>query len=502
MKSYIRKLYWLMGLSFLVRLVVGSSVELGNDEVYYRIFALMPDWSYFDHPPLVAWTVWLTTLGSVHASEWMVRLGPIIIGTINTYIIYRMGGGQRRGLIAALLYTGSLYCSVIVGTFIMPDSPLSLFWLMALWLFMEILPRSETALPHYRMLMAGLCVGLAMLSKYTGGYLWAAAGLYILLFNRTWLKGWSLWVAALLSLLLITPVVYWNAANDFISFTYHASGRVVEPYRWLFFGRELLGGIGYNNPINFVVIVTAIVAWARGRKFMQGRQMWLLLIFSLPMVLLFWGVALTRETLPHWSAPAYFALILVGAAYLDSLPKAGLRVAFCSASLALVVLIVGVLQVNYGIIELDKRGTEVQDIGGDDFSLDMYGWHQAGEQFAQIYRADTAAGRMRAGTPLLHYCWDYAAHVDNYVALPMGLKTFTMGRLVSTHYYEWINRRRGGIHPGMDFYLLNSSPYMLNPEELYGARFDSICPPDTLKVYRRGRHVMSHYLYRLKGLKK
>lgn len=81
---------------------MAAGVELGNDEVYYRIFALFPDWSYFDHPPLVAWLVRLTTLGQSVVGEMWVRLGSIIIGTINTYLIFRIAGGGRQGFIASL----------------------------------------------------------------------------------------------------------------------------------------------------------------------------------------------------------------------------------------------------------------------------------------------------------------------------------------------------------------------------------------------------------------
>lgn len=28
------------------------------DEAYYWVWALNPDWSYYDHPPMTAWIIW------------------------------------------------------------------------------------------------------------------------------------------------------------------------------------------------------------------------------------------------------------------------------------------------------------------------------------------------------------------------------------------------------------------------------------------------------------
>lgn len=438
---------------------------------------------------MTAWLIYLTTFSAEVVPELLVRLSSVVIGTINTYVIYRIAGRGSTGFTAALLYTGSLYASVILGTFILPDTPLSLFWLLTLGIFIRILPHRES--PNM-MLVAGLLIGLAMLSKYTGAYLWAAAGIYILLYNRWWMRQWQLWVGVLISLAMLTPIVYWNMQNDWISFTFHSARVTTESsINWLYFGRELMGGILYNNPINFVVIISAVAALFRGRfKCEQGR---LLLIFSLPMIVLFLAISLTRETLPHWAAPAYFALIILAAQYLKRVAWA-----YASAGLIALVLVVGYVQISYGVIDLggEKDGVE---IGRGDFTLDTYGWRQGGEKFAQLHNQYLEQGLMPANATLLQYGWDDAAHIDTYFGLPIGLRTKTLGDTVSTHYYEWINTRRGGIRKGEDMYLVSTSRYFHTAEELYVGQFEQIYPADTLKIYRCGEHVMNYYVYRMKG---
>ena len=37
----------------IIRLLIANLINLGNDEVYYFTYAVLPDWNHFDHPPLV-----------------------------------------------------------------------------------------------------------------------------------------------------------------------------------------------------------------------------------------------------------------------------------------------------------------------------------------------------------------------------------------------------------------------------------------------------------------
>ncbi|MBV8231324.1 MAG: hypothetical protein JO329_15190, partial [Planctomycetaceae bacterium] len=44
----------LIVVSGLLRLGWAASLGLGNDEAYHYLFTTHPDWSYFDHPPMLA----------------------------------------------------------------------------------------------------------------------------------------------------------------------------------------------------------------------------------------------------------------------------------------------------------------------------------------------------------------------------------------------------------------------------------------------------------------
>ena len=84
-------LFWLLTISVIIRSIAAASIEFGNDEVYYWTYALYPDQSHFDHPPMVGWIIQLFSLNLLFDSEFFIRLASILFMTANTYIIYCIG---------------------------------------------------------------------------------------------------------------------------------------------------------------------------------------------------------------------------------------------------------------------------------------------------------------------------------------------------------------------------------------------------------------------------
>ncbi|HPR58670.1 MAG TPA: glycosyltransferase family 39 protein, partial [Bacteroidales bacterium] len=303
--------------SLIIRGFLAYFLELGNDEVYYWTYALFPDLSHFDHPPMVGFLIQLTTLNLWLDHEFFIRLGAVLLGGINTLLIFhitRRISGSQAGIYAALLYNASVYCFVLCGIFILPDTPQVTFWLLSLLIMVTILPAKEIQKKDgWLMLLLGITIGLGMLSKYTTVFLWAATGFYILFYNRTWLNKWQLYFAVLLSIIIFSPVIFWNYQHNFISFTFHGDRvSLFEPgFRPDYFFTELGGQILYNNPVNFIIIIIVLIALARKKFSIDDEIKRILLLSSLPLIGIFLFVALFRQTLPHWSGPGYLALIVL-----------------------------------------------------------------------------------------------------------------------------------------------------------------------------------------------
>jgi len=500
-------LAWLLIISVLVRGFLAAFIEFGNDEVYYWTYAMYPDWSHFDHPGMVGWIMQIFSLNLLFHSEFALRLSSIIFMTLDTFIIYKIGclvKNKLAGFYAALLYTASFYCFVITGVFIMPDTPLMLFTLLAIWCFVKW-TRHGTSL-----LWAGLFTGLALLSKYSAGFIWVGVGIYILLYDRKQLKNKYLYLSILISAVCMLPLLIWNMQNDFISFTFHGD-RVslfgkLQPLDFL---AEIAGELGYNNPINYILIIIALVAFWRGRKYLDETSGRLLLCFALPFIGLFWFFSLTRPILPHWSAPAFTLLLLFPASYFaerQSVNNGTIKLPkpiIATVSLLVLVLIFGTLEIKTGFIPLrfGERANSVQHYGESDFTTTIYGWRSIKDDFQKIREEKIADGEMKESDGMIGLQWFPMANFDYYVANPLGVNMLGIRSIDKIHKYYWINEYRGGLQKGSDYWFLDESSDYYATERYLEDKFDEIVPCDTIVVDRCGTPAKYVFVYMCKGLK-
>jgi hypothetical protein len=505
-----KKIYWTLGilliLSAVIRAFVAGCLELGNDEVYYWTYAKFPDLSHFDHPPMVGLVIQLFTLNLHFDSEFFLRLGSVVLGTASTWLIFLIGKRIKSpvaGLYAALLYTASFYGFILVGTFILPDTPQVFFWLLSMYLLVCSLPEESLSKKSRTFLFfAGLSIGLALLSKYHSVFLLFGAGMYILFHNRKWLLAKECWIALLMAVLLFMPVVFWNSNNNYISFTFHESrvGITGSGIRIQYFLTELIGQIFYNNPVNIILIILAFFALSRRQDILEKPYRRLILWLSVPLWLVFVSFSLFRSTLPHWTGPAYLGFILIAASWLATPSKETRRLRLfpwpvaLSLVFMLCVISLAVSQIQYGWIPLKRWKIE-------DVSSDLYGWKQLGEKFAPVAAWNEEHFLIDKGSPLFTFRWFPAANYDYYVARPINRKVYALGTLERIHKYQWINCIRGGLKKDADAYYIALSDDYEDPVALYGKLFELVLPSDTIFILRGRDTIRKAYIYRLINLK-
>jgi len=497
-------------ISLIIRAFLAAFLEFGNDEVYYWTYALYPDLSHFDHPPMVGFLMQLTSLNLLLDSEFFIRLSSVILGTFNIWLVYLIGKQIRdelTGFYAALLYTASVYAFIIAGVFILPDTPQLTFWLLGVYFLFGSIAGDVGRKTKNMLLFAGFWVGLAMLSKYTSVFLMSGAFLFVLFHNRQWLKVKELYLAALTALIFFVPVFLWNYNNDFISFTFQSDrvGIFDAGLRGDFFFTELGGMMLYNNPINFVIGIIAVIAFFRNKISIKPKHGKLILWCSLPLIGLFLFFSLFRHTLPHWTGPAWTTIIFLSAAYLREI---GLRkgserllppVLISSLSLLLIVLILGVMQIKGGLLYA-YEGENEQDLGQQDVSLDMYGWKQLSVEFEAIVEKEKDLQNIEPGSPVISHRWFPAANIDYYLASPLGIDVLGLGTLDGLHKYAWITEVKGGFYPGMNAWYVTLSRDFRDPVSMYGPFFEEIELAYTIPITRNGKHVMNAFIYYMKNM--
>src|SRR5690606_7832183 len=95
-------------------------------------------------------------------------------------------------------------------------------------LFLVFAERWEREIGHYGWLYAAaVALGLAVLTKYNGVLFGIGVALFFLAYRplRPLWRSPHLYLAALLSVALQAPVLWWNFAEGFASYNFHLSGR-------------------------------------------------------------------------------------------------------------------------------------------------------------------------------------------------------------------------------------------------------------------------------------
>jgi 4-amino-4-deoxy-L-arabinose transferase-like glycosyltransferase len=505
-----RKLYWLIALATLVRCIIAVSVNLGNDEVYYLTYARHLQWNYFDHPPMVALLIRLTTFNLNFTNDFFVRLGPVILSAVNTYLVFTCAQKIRNakaGFIAAVLFTASPYCSIIAGTFILPDTPQLFFWISSISFLIDIiqtLPGSKQV--NQNILWFGLFSGLCIMSKIHGIFLWFGFGLYIIFYHRKLLANFNLYISVIITAVLVCPILIWNIQNNFITYTFHSDRVAIHSgLQADSFIREIAGGILYNNPVTYFLIVFAIIALINNTNFIRYHIRHLLLSLSLPLILLLFFISSFRDTLPHWTGPAYIPLILITACYINFKTETDFLIGrrlqqftYIAGIFLLVIVLTGIMLINFMPGTMGKK--DIVRLGDGDATLDMYGWQRVQKIFKKVYETDIKSGATSTSF-IINNKWFPGAHIDNYIAQPLQFDFIALGELNDIHTYAWLNRYRKKLQTGDDAYFITASNSFSDPVMLYNTLFEKINNPVIIPQLRGGKPARNILIYLLKKYK-
>jgi hypothetical protein len=501
-RPYRLKLLILIILSAIIKIIIASNLELNNDEVYYRLYAMYPDFSHFDHPPMVGWLIQLTSLNLLFDSAFCIRLGAIILSSIILVLAFKIGKkihSEWAGFIAAFLFCISPYTFLIAGTFILPDTPLIFFWMLALWLIVNIFDGEISTQKANTLLVLGFVIGLGVLSKYTAIFLWIGIGLYILLYKKNYLKIWQLYVSIFITLLCLLPIIYWNVNNDFISFTFHEQRvSLFSEICFTCFLQEIAGELLYNNPFIFGMVFFVFFRFCFRKDqppFATYNRLFYCIGF--PVVILFILFSLFRPLLPHWNAPGYTVMIFPVAIYMAEKLQDGKKMLWRQAQIwagvLFCIVVLFLLQLRFDLFQLKKF--EIQD-----FTLELSTWKKTGEAFAQLSQEAERNGEIQPGAPIIATRWFPAANLDMYVAKPTHRKLLALGSMERIHKYVWINSSRGGFHLGMDAWYITDDYDFADPMKI-ADYFESISSPDTLQIYRNKEVCKEVYVYKLKNMR-
>ncbi len=502
--DYKKKLFWLLFITILFKIVVAGLIELGNDEVYYWTYALQLDFNHFDHPPLVGLLIRLTSLNLHWASGISLRLGAIIGCAISSYFIFLIGKtivSEQAGWYAALIYNCSVYAGIISGLFILPDSPQMPFWTAALFVMSQIIVLGKDKKLSYWICL-GLLIGLACLCKVHGLYLWAGFGLFILIKRIKWLFNWRIYIGVIITIICFAPILFWNIQNDFITYRFHSERVAHHELQWDGLLQEVLGEFAYQNPIVYILVIVSLVFTFRIKTFYDNPITVWLLCMGVPMIFFFWGIALFNPSLPHWSGPGFVPLFLIAGIYLSTKQEGTYpKIIKIAAGLVVFVMIAGVGLARFAPFNVGGS-KKMENYGEQSLTLDISGWENFGNDFKLLEEKDVACGIMQKDAPILISNWFPAGHLLFYVARLTGQPVIGIGKLTDIHKFAWLNKLMPPIKLGDDAFVIVPSNAPLNVEEAYGNYYSTIMPPSIINQVKGGNMVRYFKIYRLHNCKK
>jgi undecaprenyl-diphosphatase len=204
------------------------------------------------------------------------------------------------------------------------DTPLMLFWAAALWCVWMATEGGKRRLWP----VAGVFLGLGMLSKYTMAFLIPSVAIYLALSpaHRHWLRRPHPYIAVTAGLVLMSPVLWWNWSHNWVSFRHVASDAGVDRGWQLVPGEfvKFLGSqLGVISPVMFALLVAVAVRilWRRRRAPLTESERFLLCM-TLPVFLAYSAKALQDKVQGNWTALCFYPWVLLAAGHLDAWARA------------------------------------------------------------------------------------------------------------------------------------------------------------------------------------
>ena len=464
---------------------LGFSIGFSVDEAHYALYAKHLAWSYFDHPPLVGWIQW--PIVALTSSEGLIRLVPELLWAISCLLVYQVAveihhfiQGRNSGYLTSSLPSANT-CGLmavlaivaapmphVLAIGLLPDTLLAPLSLGLMFMALRWLIQDHFTIGDW--LLTGALLGLAGLSKYTAIFTaFALLLVFVVARRKASIGKIGFWLAILLALILISPVLYWNWLNDWISFKYqiaHGSGG-----EWLW--RRLGTFLGIQIIVFGPLLIIGSYIFLKDCIHATRLSLLALLGFFFIPFIIFASLS-GGGGLPHWTTPAWFCLAPfagIGLAKAWSLQHRTVIRALLTFQIALCVIGFGFV-LSGGMTSASIKSNPIAD---------LYGWKIAGQKAAELTQATKADGIAVQNWTLASRAAWYAKPIPVFV-LDQRKDQFDI----------WF----GQLPLGSNIVLINWSGMSFSPPVGSQSAFERCEPLDNLEIVRFGQ-VLSKFDFSL-----
>ncbi|MDC6388205.1 glycosyltransferase family 39 protein [Maribacter sp. PR1] len=246
-----KQFYYFLAAYFILNLIQSALTELIFDEAYYWYYSQKLAWGYFDHPPMVAFLIKLSSF--FFNGELGVRFLSCVISAANLIVLWLLidNPKKKNHIPHFFLLVFSMTLLNAYGFFTLPDTPLLFFtscFLLTYKYFLKT-PRLTSGI------LLGVCMAALMYSKYHA----VLVIVFVLFSNLSLVKNRYAWLSVGVALLCYSPHFYWLFENDFVSIKYHLYERPNDAYNFekytLGFFVNLIAIFGLTFPFIYYALL-------------------------------------------------------------------------------------------------------------------------------------------------------------------------------------------------------------------------------------------------------
>ena len=286
-KHLSKKFLSFLGILLAINLLQAYFTPLIYDETYYWYYAQEMAWGYFDHPPMVALLVKLSSF--FFEGELGVRFIGCLLSSGTIILLWSMIDDQEKNNRISLFFL--LAVSMVLfnayGFFTLPDTPLLFFTALFLKLYQKFLQKSSIGMA----IALGLCMAALMYSKYHA----VLVILFVLLSNVKLVTNKYAWLSVFVALLAYVPHFLWLIEHDFVSVKYHLFERPNQPYSF----DEFTLGYLLNLIVNFGLLFPWFY-WALFKTKAQTLFDKALIYLTFGIILFFFFSSFHRRAQAQW----------------------------------------------------------------------------------------------------------------------------------------------------------------------------------------------------------
>ncbi|MBU2995552.1 glycosyltransferase family 39 protein [Cellulophaga baltica] len=213
---------YILAIIFVINLVQSHFTQLIYDEAYYWYYSQNMAWGFFDHPPMVALLIKISSY--FFNGELGVRFMSCILSVGTLLLLWLQIDNLKKKdyVLHFFVLTCSMTLLTAYGFLTLPDTPLLFFTALFLYAYKKFTIEPSVPLA----LGLGLIMSALMYSKYHA----VLVIVFVLLSNLKLLTNKLAWLAVTVSLIGYAPHLLWLYDNDFVSIKYHLFERPNRAY--------------------------------------------------------------------------------------------------------------------------------------------------------------------------------------------------------------------------------------------------------------------------------